>query len=396
MIKSYFDNIEDELSALISVAERRIFVAVAWFTNERLFEELNKALQRKVEIKIIILDDILNRNEFGLDYGILANNGADVRYSKNNGGTMHNKFCIIDEKVITGSYNWTNHANVNDENVVVIDESNVVNSYNDQFEKLYSIGDPINLPYEHVKWTDVKEGDFSELRRNIYREIAKKIDENKELKIAKLIQLDHAFKSGSYEEMKTASSLPSKGYFKTITDVLTNRSSDYEYKLWEENIVGKAVNCYGHVDFISWYFVSYQVLEDKYHREFVKGTLKTSNLRSDYLSKGLKLNIYDDEFVKTIKKYVGSIPVTFKNRQLIPERLIRIGYGKMTYYQFPSPLFNKSQPKTWRNTMPRLIKGINVLGIAKNVDGNNVEYYEGWDPIQRGEKIAKEFFVKEL
>ena len=397
MIKSYFNNIEDELSAMISAAERRVLVAVAWFTNERLFEKLNKALQRNIEIKILMLDDILNRSEFGLDYGVLANNGADIRYSKNNGGTMHNKFCIIDDKVITGSYNWTNHANVNDENIVVIEESDVVNSYNDQFEKLFSNGDPISLPYEHVNWTDVKEGDFSELRRNIFRDVVAKNDENRELKRIKLLNLNQAYKSGDIEEIKKASSLSVEGRLRTITDVLTSRYHDYSFRLWEENILGKPYdNVDGHIFFEKWFFIPYEITEDKYHFEYIEGTLKTIASRNDGLAKGLKLSVYDHEYITTIKRILGTRPLTIDMSEEIPDRVLRIDYARMCYYQFPSPLFNKRQPKTWKNSEPRLLKGINVLAIAKSVDGDNVEYYEGWDPMQRGEKIAKELFVKEM
>ena len=62
-------------------------------------------------------------------------------------------------------------------------------------------------PYEHLKWTDVKEGDFSELRRNIFRDVIAKNDENRELKRIKLINLDNAYKSGDAKELANVSSL---------------------------------------------------------------------------------------------------------------------------------------------------------------------------------------------
>ena len=68
MTKTCFENIENELTVTISIAEKRIFVAVAWFTNSRLFDALSLALERNVDVKILILNDILNRNEFGLDF----------------------------------------------------------------------------------------------------------------------------------------------------------------------------------------------------------------------------------------------------------------------------------------------------------------------------------------
>lgn len=66
MVDVYFENeIERELLAIISSSKERIYLAVAWFTNHIFFDELMKSLKRNVRIKIIVLDDILNRNEFG-------------------------------------------------------------------------------------------------------------------------------------------------------------------------------------------------------------------------------------------------------------------------------------------------------------------------------------------
>lgn len=45
---------------------------------------------------------------------------------------MHNKFCIIDSNiVITGSYNWSFKARMNDENILIIQNDN---SLTKQFE----------------------------------------------------------------------------------------------------------------------------------------------------------------------------------------------------------------------------------------------------------------------
>lgn len=107
MQQVYFIDIDHVIYSNLALAKSRIYIVVSWFTNNVLFDELNKALQRSVDVKLLILDDILNRNKFGLDYGLLANNGAEVRFAGSKIGTMHNKFLVIDEKVITGSCNWT-------------------------------------------------------------------------------------------------------------------------------------------------------------------------------------------------------------------------------------------------------------------------------------------------
>jgi len=396
MTKIFFEDIENELSATISIAENSIFLAVAWFTNSRLLDGLTLALERNVEDKVLILDDILNRNEFGLNFGILTKLGAEVRFAKSEGGTMHNKFCIIDNIVITGSYNWTYHANKNKENILITDEGSVVNSYREEFDKLFSAATPIPQPYEHLKWTDVKEGDFSELRRKIYRDIVAKDDENSDLKRIKLINLNHAYKGGNAEELSIASSLPIEQKLRTITDVLTSRSQDYTLMLWEENIVGKPFdNVNGHTSISKWWYIPYGLKEDKFHHEYIEGELKTNTSRNDIFAKGLKLKIYDEKFIADIKKFV--CPKTFSSsKKCIPDDILIIDLAKMFYYQFSSPMFNKSLPETHKNNMPRMRLAINLFGIVKEINGDKVVFYEGWDPQKRGEKIMKKFFVKKL
>ena len=155
MILSVFEDIEERIINRINSSERSVFVAVAWFTNQLLLESLAAALKRNVVVNVLILNDILNRNEFGLDFSILSKLGAEVRFAKSDKGTMHNKFCIIDDLVITGSYNWTYHANKNNENILMTDDENVVDSYIEEFDKLFSDAIAIPQPYEHLKWTDV-------------------------------------------------------------------------------------------------------------------------------------------------------------------------------------------------------------------------------------------------
>ena len=47
-----------------------------------------------------------------------------------------NKFCIVDDfTIITGSYNWTFKARLNDENIIVIkNQPTVIAQFNDKFE----------------------------------------------------------------------------------------------------------------------------------------------------------------------------------------------------------------------------------------------------------------------
>ena len=397
MTNSYFDSIQDVLMRQIALSQHNICIAVAWFTNESFFEALKRALKKKVKVKIIILNDLINRSEFGLDFGILTKLGAEIRFAKSNLGTMHNKFCIIDNMVITGSYNWTYHANKNSENILMTDEESVVNSYREEFDRLFCDAIAIPQPYEHLKWIDVKEGDFSEHRRNIFRDVVAKNDENRELKRIKLINLDYAYKSGNTEELAKASSLATEQHLRTITDVLTSRSQDFTYRLWEENSVGKPFDDVdGYADIGKWWYIPYDSKEDKYHREYIEGVLKTNSGRDNHFAGGLNLKIYDEEFIVSIKQVLCTKTFSMTTRYLIPDKMLRIDMAKMFYYQFSSPMFNKNQPRTWKNSLPRTISAINLLGVVKEVNGDNVVFYEGWDPQKRGEKITKEFFEKGL
>lgn len=395
MTQAIFDDIEGFISSQINQAERRISIAVAWFTNHALFEMLTKACEKKVRVNVVLLNDILNRNEFGLDFGILTKLGAEIRFAKSDLGTMHNKFCVIDNLVITGSYNWTYHANKNRENIVMTDEESVVNRYREEFDRLFDDAIPIPIPYEHLKWTDVKEGDFTELRRNIFRDVIAKNDEDREFQRAKLLTLNHAYKSGDFNELSKANSLPISGNLKTITDVLTARSCDYEYKLWEENIVGKPYdNVDGYVQVGRWFFVPREIKEDRYHQFCLDGVLKTYDSLDYGCSKGLKLRVYDSEFINVIRLYWGT--KKYDDYELIPAKLLTIERAKMYFYQFPSPMFNKSQPRTCKNTMPRTRLAINLLGIVKEINDDHEIFYEGWNPQKKGERIVKEFFENEL
>lgn len=394
MLSVYFENIEKIIIQQIATSKKKIFVAVAWFTNHVLFEELILAQKRNIEVKILILDDILNRNEFGLNFGLLAINGADIRLANSNEGTMHNKFCIIDEKVITGSYNWTYHANKNHENIVITDEPIVVKNYYNQFDVIFSAAAPIILPYEHLQWTSIKEGDFSELRRNIFREIVAQDDINKDLRKTKLIELNKAYKSGNAEELEFACLLPITRSFKTITEVLISCYHDFAFKLWEENSSGKPLlEVDGYIHLGKWIYLPCEIKKEENGCEFIKGELKTYGTRGDFFAGGINLSIYDKDFVSTIKSFIHGKTKSRNLYHFIPESIICIEKAQMFFYKFSSPMFNNSQPRQHRNNTTRLIYGINVFGIAKDSDGDIIYFYKGWDPHKKGLEIQKKFFT---
>jgi len=146
MIKSYFNQIRGNILNEISKAENEILVAVYWFTNQELFNTLIKILQNGIKIEIIIHNDFINNRESGLPFQEFIDNGGKFYFSDGQ-NPMHNKFCIIDRKVlINGSYNWTYFAEEkNRENILVIEnEIEVINSFHNEFERLIKLTTPLD------------------------------------------------------------------------------------------------------------------------------------------------------------------------------------------------------------------------------------------------------------
>ncbi len=118
--EAIFENIAERIQSEIGNAQKSVFVAVAWFTNKNLFDELVKKANSGCHISLLVSDDAIN-NQSRITFEELAIHNSKV-YKVGNGDTqlMHNKFCVIDySTVITGSYNWSYKAESNFENVIV-------------------------------------------------------------------------------------------------------------------------------------------------------------------------------------------------------------------------------------------------------------------------------------
>jgi len=130
--KEIFLRIKDELYN----AQNEILVAMAWFTDPDILKILEDKLYGGIKISVIIAD--LPDNE-KLNFVSLQSKGADVIKIKNVGyGMMHQKFCVIDNKLaISGSYNWTvNARNNNHETVIVTTHEKTVNEFVETFHKI--------------------------------------------------------------------------------------------------------------------------------------------------------------------------------------------------------------------------------------------------------------------
>jgi hypothetical protein len=133
-----FENIAERIQQEIREAKKSIFIAVAWFTNKTLFNELAERAKQGCTISLIISNDSINAQ---IDYDILENYNSKC-YKVGNGDTelMHNKFCVIDySTVITGSYNWSYKAESNFENVIITrNDTALAEQFISEFNKIRS------------------------------------------------------------------------------------------------------------------------------------------------------------------------------------------------------------------------------------------------------------------
>jgi len=138
--QAHFENIQEVIKVEINKAKKSLYIAIAWFTDDELFDLLVKKVDEGLNVELIILDDDINSsarinyNELNIKKGKLWQIG---NYSRRK-PLMHNKFCVIDEKtVINGSYNWTRKAQTNHESITVISEApEIALDFYDEFKNI--------------------------------------------------------------------------------------------------------------------------------------------------------------------------------------------------------------------------------------------------------------------
>ncbi len=130
---AHFQNIQSQVLRELDSAKVTINVAMAWFTNEVIRDKLIEKLGQGVDVHIAIFDDGINKK-----HGVDLNSLPHTLVKGSRGGFMHNKFCVIDnQKVVTGSYNWSNNAETrNDENVTVLNDPDQATNYTLEFRRI--------------------------------------------------------------------------------------------------------------------------------------------------------------------------------------------------------------------------------------------------------------------
>ncbi len=129
----------------IDQAQREILVAVYAFTSYDLAWTLVKANKRGIKVRVVLDEEFDQENSYSKG-SFLGQHGLQIRRvsgltrRNQDSGLMHQKFAVIDRKVIlTGSYNWTASAeNFNDENLLLFrDAGPLAEEYRKEFFRLW-------------------------------------------------------------------------------------------------------------------------------------------------------------------------------------------------------------------------------------------------------------------
>lgn len=137
-IEAHFQEIKEQIIESIRNARFTIWVAVAWFTDKDMGNELRKKHQQGLNVRVVVNDDETT-NKYGLRFDTRGIDYRKVAPDSAWGKTlMHNKFCVLDLcKVIHGSYNWTSNAKFNNESITVTESRELAEDFSAQFIELY-------------------------------------------------------------------------------------------------------------------------------------------------------------------------------------------------------------------------------------------------------------------
>lgn len=134
------DHALDQVIAEVNEAQTSIDFAIFFFTDDGLRDALLAAVSRGVAVRGIF-DEVGAANASSDDKALCAG-GAQVRI-ENTGGTMHNKFMVLDAagadpRVVTGSLNWSAAGDErNSENIVVVRDAAAANAYTGAFTQWF-------------------------------------------------------------------------------------------------------------------------------------------------------------------------------------------------------------------------------------------------------------------
>jgi len=130
------DHCWQRIAGLLKTSRQSVDICVFTITDDRITSAILDAHGRKVAVRIIT--DNEKAFDKGSDIERLARAGVDVCVDQTQ-HHMHHKFAIFDRRrLLTGSYNWTRSAAVNnEENFIIVDDVRLRTSFQNEFDRLW-------------------------------------------------------------------------------------------------------------------------------------------------------------------------------------------------------------------------------------------------------------------
>lgn len=126
----------ERIASLFVTARRTVDVCVFTITDDRISDAILDAHNRGVAIRIVTDND--KAEDIGSDVARLSRQGVPVRVDRTE-NHMHHKFAIFDQqRILTGSYNWTRSAaKYNEENFIISNNQDLLRDFSTAFERLW-------------------------------------------------------------------------------------------------------------------------------------------------------------------------------------------------------------------------------------------------------------------
>jgi phosphatidylserine/phosphatidylglycerophosphate/cardiolipin synthase-like enzyme len=123
----------------IDASDREVLVQAYGFTHNGIAQALVRAHQRGVLVRVLMDKKSASSNRYVI--GVLENAQIDVRQDGKH-AIAHNKVMVIDlNKVITGSFNFTNSATTrNAENFLILKSEDLAQQYRLQWKNHWAHG----------------------------------------------------------------------------------------------------------------------------------------------------------------------------------------------------------------------------------------------------------------
>lgn len=327
MTKAYFENIKTHIIEELKKANSSIIVAVAWFTDNELFEILCQKATKGVNVELIIANDEININS-NINYDRINQSGGYFSFDKNDNpnSLMHNKFCLIDlNKTITGSYNWSYKARSNRENITITSDSSLALQFARQFYKL-KYGDFAVLKNQTEKEENnltaylrrilklIENGNFNDIDSELFI-IKNLVYSNEEVKFITILLTNKQWKSAElsineyfklkqqivlYEDLELKSLLFHKESLEVRFDKLLIEKDDIEKKVFQFSIeysqrLGKVL-------------LELSVLNSKYNLRYNGAYGETDDSINEALKTTIpELNLTEKEEIKSLYKKAALI-----------------------------------------------------------------------------------------